>query len=754
MTPAEGSFNAKVVIIGEAPGENEWREGRPFVGGSGRVQDGAIFRAGLRREDCYLTNVLKCRPPNNDIHTPDALKAISICTEELHHELKLCRPKVVVPVGATALRALGLDGNIGAVRGSVQMSRWGKVIPTWHPAYIMRNWVEYDTLVKDWKKIARHIDIPGLIYTPERFNLFPSVGEIEAFSAKVNSRKGTIAVDVETYSAEYPLRTPLKMVGIAVDEQEAMCIPFFNEGGNWVWKTDEDAVRVITAVGAIMENPNVRKLMHHALFDTTVLMNHGFTIKGPIFDTMLAHNLVYHPASHALAFLVSIYTDYPPWKLSRGLGDDLEHRRYNARDCVVLHLILPELEKDLDDSGTRPLFDILSSVIVPTAKMSLNGIYVEPRKLAQVQADLGKDLKLLGAELESLAGVPGLNLRSVVQLRDVLFSKMKLRSQVKTGGGDLSTDEDVLKRLSVRYPENEFVRKLLDYRRIDKMFGTYSNPPISEDGRVHSSFKLVGPLSGRFASENPNLQNLPNKSRDGQGYIRRMYSAAPGGVIVEGDLSQVELRIFAQLADDKPWLEAFATGEDIHRLNAITLFGEYLEEFRRFAKNFIFGVIYGSDGTEVYRVAPLAVRQRFPSMEALVIKLWSLHPALAAYNAKIEMEVERDKCVKSPFGRTRWFVGKPTKEDVRSAINHPIQSTVADAMHSKFAVLDKELDPERDKIILQLHDAFYIETREDRVDTVRDLLKSIMEAPVYAPNGMVFQWPAETKVGPNLFDLK
>lgn len=749
----EGPKWAKIAVVGEAPGAEEEREGRPFVGGSGKVLDGMLSRAGIRREECFFTNVLKCRPPNNDITTPAAAAAIRLCSTQLKEELSALRSNVIAAVGATALSTImGHDGlKISTARGAIIQSPYGKLIPTYHPAYIMRNWDEYITSIYDWRKVKRHSEFAG--YTPlnERFVTFPTVDQVELFCRGIlaDGRYSELAIDLETYFCDSPFQTPIKLLGMATGPEEAYVIPFITESGNLYWQTDDDARRVIMAVASVLESPQVTKWFHNALFDVPILMNHGFTVVGPVMDAMVGHSIVFNHLPHSLQYLVSIYADYHPWKAEKGAGDDYLYRNYNARDCCVLFMVKDGLMKDIENMKLQWLFNTLMHQIIPTSRMMCNGIYFDVQKRDETITEMDRQIEEARNELEQLSGVRGFNPLSPTQLSRVLFEVKKLRSGVHTKGGLLSTSEDVLKRLALRYPSDQFPQAVLDYRRLTKLRDFADQVP-GPDGRIHAAYKLT-PVTGRFACENPNLQQLPAKKKDKSGIVRKLFCAAPGYRIIAYDFQQAELRIFAQLAGDEPWLKAFSEGEDVHKTNCLDMFHDYSEELRGYAKNFIFGFIYGSEGANIEKILPKELLARVPVVQ-IIANLKAAHPALFDYRERIEAEILDKKYVITPFGRRRWYPSVPSKEDLRSAFNYPIQATVSDMMHVKMAKIDEALHDER--VVLQLHDAIYIECPIGNIERMVRLGRDIMEAPVPAPNGLVFQLPAEAKLGDNLFDME
>lgn len=754
FVPGVGNPRAEIMVIGEAPGANEDAQGKPFVGGAGKILDMALKAAGLSRSDMYITNVLKYRPPNNNIKHPKAQLAMKGFKQALLTEIFRVKPNVIVPLGNTPLNALGIEYPITRARGSIFGTSLGKVIPTYHPAYVMRQWHEMFTSIRDWSKIKRHMSNRVVREPIENFIIDPTLKDLELLELRVQTqlRKGNdvvLGIDLETFYVDHPLDTPIKTIGISTSPTNAIVVPFITQSGNYYWKSDGEATQAIDIINRLLSDPRITKMCHNALFDVLVLMHHGFEVVNPIYDTMLGQYLVYHPSPHTLEYLVSIYSDYPAWKLEAG-ENDKEFREYNARDCVVMQAFKEQLDEDILSNNVHHVFENVCKVILPTCRMMLNGIGLDRTKYNATRDMLTADIGQLTSELQELSGRPSLNPAANQQVAKVLFSDMNLTSGVRTKGGKYSTDKSVLNKLSNRYPDNEFVSKMIQYREYEQRYKTFiKNLRTHDDGRVHSQFALHTAVTGRYSSKNPNLQNLPART-DPQGYIRQMYRAAPGNKIVEFDYSQQELMIFAELAGDEIWKEAFRNSEDVHALNAVALIGFYDKKYRTFVKNFIYGLIYGSEGGEIEKVAPRELLEKI-SIRQMLNNLQKEHPWLFEYRKKIEKDVYKNHYVLNAYGRKRWFVGKPTKADLRAAYNFPIQSTAADIVHEKTPYIDElMLENEGCKLILQLHDAYYLEMPEEAIPRVAPIVRQIMEERVVTPLGYEFNLKVEGEQGPSL----
>lgn len=758
FVPPEGQIGAPIMVIGEAPGKDEDRYAKPFVGAAGRKLNRYLDKVGIDRDsEVFVTNVIKRRPNRkNDMKTKEAQAEVMSNLSALHKEIRAVKPQIIVPMGNTALRAIGINWPISSCRGFIIPTAFGKVIPTFHPAFVFRQYQEDITCQKDWSKISRHMKSVSYPTFTESFDLNPTIDDVERFVALVENKiksgqKVSVALDLETYYFEgTPLNVPIKLVGLAASSTHAIVIPFIEQDDTLYWETEDEELRAWTAIGNLLENPQIEIVTHNSLFDILVLMNHGFTVNATMYDTMIAQALVYPPSKHSLEYVASIYTDFPPWKLTADHSDK-GFRYYNAKDATVLQYIKPNLTQDIHDNHLKHVFKLVMDAIVPTCQMMLNGLAIDETAYNQVKDELERKLEELTQELRGHAGTMGFNPNSTAQVAKLLFETHRLRSGVKTKGGSKSTDDSVLNRLSLRYPEHPVVEAMLKYRHYSQQYKTFiKNIYIHVDGRVHSSFKLHRTATGRYSSSEPNLQNLPAR-KDEDGFIRGLYRVDEGKIIVTADYSQIELMIFAELAGDEVWLEAFRNGDDVHNINSKALLREYHDpKYRTFVKNFIYGLIYGSEGGDIEKVAPKELIQHI-SIQKMMKNLRQEHPTLFTYREEIEDQVKRKKWVSDAYGRRRYFPTMHlTQANFREAYNHPIQGTAAEIMHSRTPLLIEALHPDTDMLVLQLHDAFYIETYEDRRDEVATTMKEVMERPIVTPMGHELHLRVDVEYGKSL----
>jgi len=384
-----GIDKPKIAFIAEAPGAVEDELGKPLVGPSGSLIQQAAAKAGIVWHTTYRMNTICCRPTDNEIGSSEGQQALECCRPGLEEELEFAKKlgiKVYGVLGATAMKSLGIQGSLTKQRGSVNMFGGDRVaIPTFHPSYIMRgNWGEEVTWVNDLMKI-RDLSLKAWKPPREKFNLFPTVQDVKDFLKKALATDALVACDIETTSLS-PFYSKILMVGLALDGEEAIVVPFTKQGGIPYW-SDKDRREVDKCLREILGK--CRTMFQNAAFDTWHLKRHGYPVGRLEHDTMLAHHAIHPELPHNLGYIVSIYGSTPYWKdVVLGSEDkmiqmqDAEVRTYNARDTVVLHQIMPKLLKDLKEMGTEKTYREWSMRLVgPLREMSDTGMLIDRVKM-------------------------------------------------------------------------------------------------------------------------------------------------------------------------------------------------------------------------------------------------------------------------------------------------------------------------------------------------------------------------------------
>jgi DNA polymerase-1 len=393
-----------------------------------------------------------------------------------------------------------------------------------------------------------------------------------------------------------------------------------------------------------------------------------------------------------------------------------------------------------------PLIEVLYTI-------ERNGVLLDSGLLSTQSRELGEKMQTLEAKAFEVAEQP-FNLNSPKQIQEILFGKLGLPVIKKTPGGTPSTDEDVLQQLALDYP---LPKLLLDYRSLAKLKSTYTdklprmvNP---HTGRVHTNYSQAVAITGRLASSEPNLQNIPVRTAEGR-RIREAFIAPPGSKIISADYSQIELRIMAHLSQDASLLQAFAEGRDIHTATAAEIFGMALDEVgpdqRRVAKVINFGLIYGMSA---FGLANNLGLER-SAAQAYIDRYFARYPGVAAYMQRTREEAKRQGYVETVFGRRLWVPeihssnGQRRQGAERAAINAPMQGTAADLIKLAMLAVQNWLETTRmhSKLIMQVHDELVLEVPENELEEVKRELPRLMSqvavlsVPLVAEVGVGKNW--------------
>jgi DNA polymerase-1 len=408
---------------------------------------------------------------------------------------------------------------------------------------------------------------------------------------------------------------------------------------------------------------------------------------------------------------------------------------YAAEDADItlqLHRALyPQIETQ--EKLSRVYRGIEMPVMLVLQRMERNGVLLDTGLLAQLSRDFGEEMVEIEAKAHGQAGQP-FNLNSPRQIQEILFEKKGLKPVKKTPSGQPSTDEDALEQLALDHP---LPRLILDYRAVSKLKSTYTDKlpgMINPDtGRVHTNYGQAIAVTGRLASNDPNLQNIPIRTAEGR-RIREAFIAPAGSHLMSADYSQIELRIMAHISQDESLLKAFAAGEDIHRATAAEIFGvepaAVGSEQRRYAKVINFGLIYGMSAFGLARQLGL----ERSAAQQYIDRYFARYPGVADYMRRTRETARSQGYVETVFGRRLWLPeirsgnNQRRQGAERAAINAPMQGTAADLIKMAMIAVQKWIDDERlvTKLIMQVHDELVLEVPDDELDAVRHTLPKLM----------------------------
>ena len=552
--------------------------------------------------------------------------------------------------------------------------------------------------------------------------------------------KEIFSLDTETTNTD-AISAELVGMSFSFGENQAFYIP--------IPPNIEDAQKIVDKFKPVLENEKSTKVGQNIKYDMIVLANYGVTIKGKIFDTMIAHYVLQPELHHGMDFLAEVYLKYDTIKIEELIGARGKSQRnmrdlsptdvykYACEDADVTLKLKNILEKELEDNGVKNLFEEIEMPLVPVlAYMERNGVRIDTDALKETSKHFTIRMREIEEEIYRLAGME-FNVSSPKQVGEVLFDRLKIVEKAKkTKTGQYVTSEEVLEGLRTKH---EIVGKILEHRGLKKLLGTYIDalPELinPKTGRIHTSFNQTVTATGRLSSSNPNLQNIPIRNEDGK-EIRKAFIPDDGCEFFSADYSQIELRIMAHLSEDDNMIEAFREEQDIHAATAAKIYKINIEdvsrEQRNKAKTANFGIIYGIS------VFGLAERLNVERKEAkeLIDGYFENYPKVKAYMDK-SIRVARDKgYIETIFNRKRYLPDINSKNAIvrgyaeRNAINAPIQGSAADIIKVAMVRIYKRFMDEgiKSKMILQVHDELNFSVLRDEKEKVQQIVISEMQA--------------------------
>ncbi|HOU41748.1 MAG TPA: DNA polymerase I, partial [Promineifilum sp.] len=510
--------------------------------------------------------------------------------------------------------------------------------------------------------------------------------------------------------------------------------------------------QVLDAIRPAMTNPAIRKVAHNAKFDCMILSRHGLAVSPVAFDTMIAewltdpatkHKGLKDLARHRLgAEMTDIETLIGRGKTQVTFAQvPIETAApYGAADADMTLRLMPLLQQEIEAKGLTRLLDLEMELLPVLADMERIGVRIDVDFFRQMSQELAVVLLRLEGTIYEMAGEP-FNINSTQQLSDILFGKLRLPREglKKIASGHYSTAADVLDGLRA-VDKSGIVDAIIEHRELTKLKGTYVDAlPLlinPNTGRLHTSFSQIGAVTGRLASSNPNLQNIPVRSEVGQ-KMRRGFISEPGWVFLSADYSQVELRILAHISQDETLLESFRNDRDIHTTTAAAVYSIPPEKVtrnqRNFAKRVNFGLIYGMSSFRLARESGLTPGEA----ETFVKRYFAQFPGVERYLEATRIMARTDGYVETLFGRRRYFpvfkspMSSANRQAVmraeREAVNHPIQGTAADIIKIAMVRLHAQLSGRyQARMLLQVHDELLLELPVEEVEAVRPMVIEIM----------------------------
>lgn len=735
-----------IAIVGEAPGTEEARLSKPFVGPSGKKLEQMLALAGVRLSDCSLLNVYHYRPKGNKIEYIPHIE-IKLHTEILRRQLKRLKPTLIIALGNTALTSLTACTGIEKYRGSVLQCTLVdglKVLATYHPAAVLRDPSKDYAYQYDFTKVAMHKNTRDLLRKPLQITVTKDLTLFEAHFLSpefVNNPESRLSFDIECNGSE------LTAIGFAKDSNHAYVMPMHH-------MNRRRFARALRLIERILTSP-VKKIAQNGNFDIVYLAYYyKIRVANYWWDTMLAQHCLYPTTPKGLDFLASIYTNQPYWK-EEGKQWKLKNidwqqfYDYNGKDAANTYEIYEAQQGLLESRGTYDVFRHEMDLCYPLAFMELHGVLIDQKTCDE----LYQENELLVDKLQRLLNMTlgyEVNINSPKQMKELIYDVMKLPKRFKDG--KLTTGEDALFTL---IPHGGDVMKLLMNLRELKKRGTFFKPKVGPDGRMRTTFKPGGTITGRLSSSKSitgsgsNLQNQPKVAR-------KMFVADPGYVMINADYSKAESWIVAYLANDEKMIEALLSDGDFHKINAANVLGIKPEEVdykkRQLGKRISHAANYMVTAHTFLKVMQKdGYKVTKAHCQELLDGYFITYPKVRAFQAKIKDKMFKDMTLVNCFGRKVTFFAHKNDALFRSACSWIPQGTVGDMTNRALVRIYNDI-PEV-TLLLQIHDAVLMQAKkEDLNDTLIDKIKTCMAVPVNI-NAHTITIPVDIEVGPNWLDM-
>jgi len=625
-----GPIPSRIMLVGEAPGEQEERSGEPFVGASGQELNRMLQQAGIMRSECYVTNVAKVRPPNNQISAFVAAKKKDITAAhtlmrdryvtrevvegyaELLAEIEMVQPNIIVAFGNLAMWALTGNWAILKWRGSqLQMEGGGpKVVPTIHPAMILREWSWRAVVLSDLRRVKREMTSRTYAAVPTwNFIVRPTFEQTTKILVALHNdcehcEEIWLDFDIETRGRGHVY---IDCIGIGWSKTDAICIPFMSRGSREGYWSAEEETQIVWLLYKLLTHKNVRVRWHNGLFDAQIVHHNWHFIPRGGQDTMISQHSLFAALPKALYFVASMYAEhYIYWKDEGKIASDApeEQRwRYNLQDCVYTREVGETLLTAAESMGLATVDTSQQALFYPVLRAMLRGVYIKPEAKAQMALDIQEELSHREAFLYNILG-HAINPSSSKQMQALFYDDLKQAPILKRTIVDGRTvmrptcDDEALQRIAAREPLlKPICNCIADIRTLGKLLNDFVMMPLDLDGRMRCSFNIAGDAGGKSApysyrlssSKNPfgsggNLQTIPSEKSKSAGKaaargsmdfvlpnIRSMYGPDPGFTFFDMDLDRADLQVVVRESGEKDWMAQMDMGVDMHLLNVYTL---------------------------------------------------------------------------------------------------------------------------------------------------------------------------------------
>lgn len=726
--PGEGPIPARIMIVGEAPGFEEERGGHPFIGASGRELDKMLHEAGILRSQCFTTNVCRHRPPDNRIEEwvhrtkrPAPAGFIPMRNFKVHphveagfqallKEISLVQPNIIIALGNVSLWALcGLWG-ISKWRGSHLRVDWDStgplVMPSYHPAYILRDWAERAAAVRDLRRAASLQSGRDLREPKWNFIIRPSfeqaVSTLEMLLGRLATGPTKLVNDLETRAGH------IACSGIAWSQTEAICIPFMDTTAKEGYWTEEQEACLVWLHSQVLCHPNARVVNQNYLYDSQYL--HRWHLIKPRFwrDTMISHHVAFCALPKAVDYQASLYCEhYRFWKddsrdWNPKLGED-QLWIYNCVDCVRTWEVDEVTAGTVENMGLQEVNKFQQDLFHCTLRTMNYGIRLDPVAKSQMARELEGEAEKRQKWLDEIFGHP-VDTRSPAAMMRLFYDDLKQPVSINRKTKKPTLDEEALSKIARREPLlAPAIKRITELRSIGVFVSTFINARLDLDGRLRCSFNPCGTYTFRYSSSKnafwngTNLQNIPKgvEAKEPEDLelpnIRKLFVPDPGYVFFDMDLDRADLQVVVWEAEDVEMKVMLREGVDMHVENA-----KLLGCTRQLAKVWVHGTNYGGGPRTMAQNCGLTVH----NAEKMQARWFAAHPGIKRWQDRTKALAEGKGYVQNIFGY-KWYMFD--RLNLPDALAWQPQSVVGRVINTAWQRIHTEA-PEI-QVLLQVHDS-------------------------------------------------
>lgn len=758
MIPPSGRPDARIMLVGEAPGETEMRKRAPFVGASGAMLDGMLHDAGITRSECFITNVAREQPPDNDIMewiaaskkavTPAhvrlrdkwVLPVVKTGEELLWKEISLVKPNLIVAFGNVAMWALTGKWGIKSWRGSLltttqetSASPSYKVIPCYHPAYIMRDFSSRHVTVHDLRRAKREMTSAEIHSRNYELIVRPMYSQVleylNALIRQLDVAPTTISCDIETRAGH------IACLGISLDARASITIPFMCVERDHYWLEAEEA-EIVILLRRALSHPNARVIGQNFIYDSQYIYRHWGFVPNFARDTMLGHHSCFSALPKGLDYISSLYcADYVYWKDDGKLWDpskpEDEYWAYNGTDCVRTYECDASIQGSVDGLGLRGPSDFQQAMFWPVLQAMVRGVRVDKQRRQAFALELSDELAIRERWFTSVLGHP-LNPRSPLQMQRLFYEDFAQAKIFNRKSGTVTLNDEALQKIAAREPLlRPLVRTINEYRSLGVFLSTFVGASLDSDGRLRCSYNIAGTSTYRLSSsENAfgsglNLQNIPtggDTQKDDPDALRlpnvkTLFVPDEGYTFFDGDLDRADLQVVAWECDDEDLKVALKAKVDIHLHSARAVYdlpisddelyethpnfpdtkAKYFRE-RQNSRQVVHATNYVGSARTVAANFGLPLRE----VEKFQARWFAIHPGIKRWHERVIKSISTKRYVENKFGY-RLYIFDRVDAMVPEAVAWIPQSTVAHYINRVW--MNVYLQHPEIQVLLQVHDS-------------------------------------------------